>query len=63
MVWHLKHNRALHERLLVLTVDTEPTPWVTPSKRLAVEEIAPQSWRVRGSEKPGARLDGAASQG
>src|SRR6202040_670192 len=24
MVWHLKHNRALHERLLVLTVDTEP---------------------------------------
>jgi KUP system potassium uptake protein len=26
LVWHLKHNRALHERLLVLTVDTEPTP-------------------------------------
>jgi KUP system potassium uptake protein len=46
MVWHLKHNRALHERLLVLTVDTEPTPWVTPSKRLAVEEIAPQFWRA-----------------
>jgi KUP system potassium uptake protein len=46
MVWHLKHNRALHERLLVLTVDTEPTPWLTPSKRLAVEEIAPQFWRA-----------------
>ena len=46
MVWHLKHNRALHERLLVLTVDTEPTPWVTPSRRLAVEEIAPQFWRA-----------------
>jgi KUP system potassium uptake protein len=46
MVWHLKHNRALHERLLVLTVDTEPTPWVTPSERLAFEEIAPQFWRA-----------------
>jgi KUP system potassium uptake protein len=46
MVWHLKHNRALHERLLVLTVDTEPTPWVMPSKRLAFEEIAPQFWRA-----------------
>jgi len=46
MVWHLKHNRALHERLLVLTVDTEPTPWVTGSERLAFKEIAPQFWRA-----------------
>jgi KUP system potassium uptake protein len=46
MVWHLKHNRALHERLLVLTVDTEPTPRVTPSARLAFEEIAPWFWRA-----------------
>jgi KUP system potassium uptake protein len=46
MVWHLKHNRALHERLLVLTVDTEPTPWVAPSERLAFEEVAHQFWRA-----------------
>lgn len=46
MVWNLKHNRALHERLLVLTVDTEPAPWVAPSKRLAFEEIAPRFWRA-----------------
>jgi KUP system potassium uptake protein len=46
MVWHLKHNRALHERLVVLTVDTEPAPWVAPSERLAFEEIAPQFWRA-----------------
>jgi KUP system potassium uptake protein len=44
MVWHLKHNRALHERLFVLTVSTEPKPWVTPSERLTVEEIAPDFW-------------------
>ena len=46
MVWSLKHNRALHERLLVLTVDIEPTPWVTSSERLAFEEVAPQFWRA-----------------
>jgi KUP system potassium uptake protein len=26
MVWHLKHNRALRDRLFVLTVDTEAVP-------------------------------------
>jgi KUP system potassium uptake protein len=46
MVWHLKHNRALHERLLVLTVDIEPTPWIARSERLAFEEIVPQFWRA-----------------
>jgi KUP system potassium uptake protein len=46
MVWHLKHNRALHQRLFVLTVDIEPTPWATPSERLAFEEIAPNFWRA-----------------
>ena len=46
MVSQLKHNRALHERLFVLTVNTEPTPWVTPSERLSFEEIAPHFWRA-----------------
>jgi len=30
----------------VLTVNTEPTPWVTPSERLSFEEIAPHFWRA-----------------
>ncbi|HLJ59715.1 MAG TPA: KUP/HAK/KT family potassium transporter [bacterium] len=46
MVWHVKHNRALHERLFVLTVDTEPVPWVASADRLTVAEIAPQFWRA-----------------
>ena len=46
MVWHLKHNRALHERLLVLTVNTAPTPWVAASGRLSIEEVAPRFWRA-----------------
>jgi KUP system potassium uptake protein len=46
MVWHLKHNRALHERLFVLRVLTEAVPWVDDAARLKVEEIAPRFWRA-----------------
>ena len=46
MVWHLKHNRALHEGLFVLTVLTEAMPWIDDAARLNVEEIAPRFWRA-----------------
>ena len=46
MVWHVKHNRALHERLFVLTVMTESMPWVESSRRLNVQELAPGFWRA-----------------
>ena len=46
MVWHLKHNRALHERLFVLTVTTESVPWLRSPERLSVEELAPNLWRA-----------------
>jgi KUP system potassium uptake protein len=46
MVWHVKHNRALHERLLVLTIITESVPWVESSRRLSVQELAPGFWRA-----------------
>ena len=47
MVWHVKHNRALHERLFVITAETAPVPWVAPRSRLTVEEIAPRFWRAK----------------
>ncbi len=46
MVWHLKHNRALHQRVFVLTITTESVPWVSDAQRLAVEELAPRFWRA-----------------
>ena len=46
MVWHLKHNRALHERLFVLTVVTESVPWVGAATRLSVAQVAPDFWRA-----------------
>ena len=46
MVWHLKHNRALHERLFVLTVVIEAVPWIEDATRLNFDEIAPRFWRA-----------------
>jgi KUP system potassium uptake protein len=46
MVWHIKHNRALHERLFVLTVTTALVPWVAASRRLVFDEVAPRFWRA-----------------
>jgi KUP system potassium uptake protein len=46
MVWHVKHSRALHERLFVLTVSTQSVPWVKDAERLVVEQIAPNFWHA-----------------
>jgi KUP system potassium uptake protein len=47
VVWHLKHNRALHRRVFVVTVLTEAVPWIAAGQRLSVEELAPDFWRAQ----------------
>jgi KUP system potassium uptake protein len=46
MLWHVKHNRALHEHLFVLRVDIRSVPWTFSAQRLAIEEVAPNFWRA-----------------
>src|SRR5262249_49304509 len=46
MVWHVKHNPALHERPLVLTIITEQGPWGVGNDRLTFEEQAPRFLRA-----------------
>ncbi len=46
MVWHVKHNRALHEKVAILTVITESVPWIRRQSRLLIEEISPGFWRI-----------------
>ncbi|MEW6643831.1 MAG: potassium transporter Kup [Pseudomonadota bacterium] len=46
MVWHVKHNRALHEKLIVMRVEILSVPWVDPSDRIALEEVAHNFWRI-----------------
>jgi KUP system potassium uptake protein len=46
MVWHVKHNRSLHEKILILTVVTESVPWTKSLDRLSIQEISPGFWRL-----------------
>jgi KUP system potassium uptake protein len=46
MVWHVKHNRALHEHLFVLRVEILSVPWVASGNRLSIAEIVPNFWRA-----------------
>ncbi|MGZ5875707.1 MAG: potassium transporter Kup [Bradyrhizobium sp.] len=46
MVWHVKHNRALHEHIFVLRVEIQSVPWVSSTNRMTVEEVAPNFWRA-----------------
>jgi KUP system potassium uptake protein len=48
MVWHVKHNRALHEQLFVLRVEILPVPWVATNERITVKEVASNFWRAEG---------------
>jgi KUP system potassium uptake protein len=46
MVWHVKHNRALHQHLFVLRVVVLSVPWVAASNRLSIQKVATDYWRA-----------------
>jgi KUP system potassium uptake protein len=46
LVWHIRHNRALHERVLVLRVLTESRPRVNWPERVQIEQEAENFWRL-----------------
>jgi len=46
LIWHLKHNRALHEFVVVLRILTESRPRVQAGDRLAIEREGDNFWRV-----------------
>jgi KUP system potassium uptake protein len=46
MVWHVKHNRALHEHVFVLRVEILSVPWVAPRNRMIIEKTVPNFWRA-----------------
>ena len=46
MIWHVMHNRALHDGLIAVTVVSESIPRIRDSERLVVTEIGPNFWRA-----------------
>jgi KUP system potassium uptake protein len=46
MVWHVRHNRALHEHVFVLRVEIMSVPWVSSRNRVTISEVTPNFWRA-----------------
>lgn len=46
LLHNVKHNRVLHERVLLLTVVIEQVPHIEPPERLQVQALAPGFFRI-----------------
>jgi KUP system potassium uptake protein len=46
LLHHLKHNKVLHERVLIFSVKTADTPEASGRERLAVTQLGQGFWRV-----------------
>jgi KUP system potassium uptake protein len=46
MLWHVRHNRSLHEYVLILTLTVMSTPRIDDKDRLVLTRAAPKFWRA-----------------
>ncbi len=46
LLHNLAHNKVLHERVVFLTVRTEDTPYVSPDKRVELEDLGHAFYRI-----------------
>jgi KUP system potassium uptake protein len=46
LLHNLKHNKVIHERVILLTVVTEERPRVPRSKKIEIKELAPNFFRI-----------------
>ena len=46
LLHNLKHNKVLHERVLVICVKTEDRPRVAPEKRFEIERLSDDFYRA-----------------
>jgi KUP system potassium uptake protein len=46
ILWHVRHNRALHKNVIAMSAVTEPIPYVDEARRLTVESLGANIWRL-----------------
>jgi KUP system potassium uptake protein len=46
LLHNLKHNKVLHERVIFMTIQSDPVPYVDDPDRIRLEQIAPGIWRL-----------------
>jgi KUP system potassium uptake protein len=49
LLHHLKHNKVLHEQVVLLSVVSKPVPYIDATKRVDVSPLGAGFWRVRAS--------------
>ncbi len=49
LLHHLKHNEALHERVLLFSILSAETPTVSPEERISLEDLGQGFYRVKAS--------------
>jgi KUP system potassium uptake protein len=49
LLHNLKHNKVLHERVIILTISTQDVPYVKDEERLTVQQVRPDIYRVIGA--------------
>ena len=47
LLHHLKHNKVLHEQVVLLSVVSKTVPYIDASQRVAVESLGAGFWRVK----------------
>ena len=47
LMHNLRHNKVLHQRVIILTVSTTHTPHVTPSERLTIDPLGRDLYNAR----------------
>lgn len=46
LLHNLKHNKVLHERVAILTIQTKDEPFVPKKERVTIQEIIPNLYRI-----------------
>lgn len=46
LLWHVRHNRALHRQIVAVTIRIAPVPWVAAKNRRTVESLGENFWRI-----------------
>lgn len=49
LMWHVRQNHALQEKIVIIKMTTRSIPWVKNADRLTMKEIYPNVWRAVGS--------------
>jgi KUP system potassium uptake protein len=48
LLHHLKHNKMLHERVLIMSLLTEEDPYIEPADRVDIKDFGEGIWQVTG---------------